>query len=250
MSRFICCLIQYLGQNCVVTSVLWLKMACNPLDVGTSAANMVSSACCAACKGYIVILMTFFDWLHWKFSCLTTSNAANWRKFRQNIFSFECRWVWRHFITRALFPMTVHLVQNQKVVVICACQEYFDIFLSHTEKASGGKNFTHLPQDKMAAVVADDIFKCIFLNENDRIPIKISPTFVPKGPINNIPALVQIMVWRRSGDKPLSEPMMVSLLAHICVTQPQWVNNSSAGFVYIQDTRKLGQNCACWCPNN
>ena len=33
--------------------------------------------------------------------------------------------------------------------------------------------------------------------------------FVPKGPINNIPALVQIMAWRRLGDKPLSEPMMV-----------------------------------------
>ena len=38
-----------------------------------------------------------------------------------------------------------------------------------------------------------------------------------------IPALVQIMAWRRPGDKPLSEPMMVSLLTHICVTRPQWV---------------------------
>ena len=32
------------------------------------------------------------------------------------------------------------------------------------------------------------------------------------------------MAWRRSGDKPLSEPVMVSLLTHICVTRPQWVN--------------------------
>ena len=39
----------------------------------------------------------------------------------------------------------------------------------------------------------------------------------------NIPALVQIMAWRCSGDKPLSEPMMVSLLTRICVTRPQWV---------------------------
>ena len=52
---------------------------------------------------------------------------------------------------------------------------------------------------------ADDIFKCIFFNENDWISIKISTKFVPKGPINNIPALVQIMAWRHSGDKPLSE---------------------------------------------
>ena len=53
-----------------------------------------------------------------------------------------------------------------------------------------------------------DVFKCNFLNENVWIPIRISLKFVPKGPINNIPALVQIMAWRRTGDKPLSEPMM------------------------------------------
>ena len=71
---------------------------------------------------------------------------------------------------------------------------------------------------------SDDIFKCIFLNENVWIPIEISLKFVPKGPINNIPALVQIMAWRRSGDKPLSEPMMISLPTHTCVIRPQWVN--------------------------
>ena len=66
---------------------------------------------------------------------------------------------------------------------------------------------------------ADDTFKRIFVNETFRISIKISLKFVPKGPINNIPALVQIMAWRRSGDKPLSEPMMVWLLTHICITR-------------------------------
>ena len=69
----------------------------------------------------------------------------------------------------------------------------------------------------------DDIFKCIFLNENVWIFIKIS-LFFPKGRINNIPALVQIMAWCLRGDKPLSEPMMVSLPMHTCVTLPQWVN--------------------------
>ena len=52
---------------------------------------------------------------------------------------------------------------------------------------------------------ADDIFKCIFLNENVWILIKISLKFVSKGLINNIQALVQIMAWRWLGDKPLSE---------------------------------------------
>ena len=70
---------------------------------------------------------------------------------------------------------------------------------------------------------ADDTFKCIFLNENIRILIKIPLKFVPKGPINNNPALVQIMAWRRLGYKPLSEPMMVRVPTHICVTRPQWV---------------------------
>ena len=72
---------------------------------------------------------------------------------------------------------------------------------------------------------ADDIFTCIFFNENCCILNKFSLKYVRKGPIDNNPALVQIMAWRRSGDKPLSEPMMVSLLTHICVTRPQWVNH-------------------------
>ena len=47
---------------------------------------------------------------------------------------------------------------------------------------------THWGQDKMAAILADDIFKCIFLNENIWIWVKILLKFDPKGPINNIPA--------------------------------------------------------------
>ena len=70
----------------------------------------------------------------------------------------------------------------------------------------------------------DDIFKWIFLNENVWISINISLKFVPRGPINNIPTLVQVMAWRRPGDKPLSEPMMVTLPTHICVTQ--WALNN------------------------
>ena len=68
---------------------------------------------------------------------------------------------------------------------------------------------------------ADDIFTCIFFNENCCILIEFSLKYVRKGPIDNNRALVQIMAWRRSGDKPLSEPMMISLPTHICVTRPQ-----------------------------
>ena len=76
---------------------------------------------------------------------------------------------------------------------------------------------------------AYDIFKCIFLNENAIISIKISLKFVSKASTNNIPPLVQIMAWRRAGDKPLSELMMFISLTHICVTRPQWVNSSYLG---------------------
>ena len=69
----------------------------------------------------------------------------------------------------------------------------------------------------------DDILKCIFLMKMYKF--KISLKFVPHGPINNIPALDQIMAWRRQGDKPLSEPMMVWLPTYICVARPQWVKD-------------------------
>ena len=71
---------------------------------------------------------------------------------------------------------------------------------------------------------ADDGFRYIFLNENIWITIKISLKFIVMGPINDIAALVQIMAWRRPGDKPLFEAMMDRLLTHICVARPQWVN--------------------------
>ena len=49
------------------------------------------------------------------------------------------------------------------------------------------------------------------MNEDVWVLIKIPLKFVNKGQINNIPALVQIMAWRRPGGKPLSEPMMAQL---------------------------------------
>ena len=70
----------------------------------------------------------------------------------------------------------------------------------------------------------DNIFKCISLNENIWTSRKILPKFVHKVPISNIPALVRVKAWHWAGDTPLSEPMMVDLLIHICVTWPKWVN--------------------------
>ena len=41
--------------------------------------------------------------------------------------------------------------------------------------------------------------------------------------LTKIQVLVLIMACCRPGDKPLSELMLVRLLMHICLTQPQWV---------------------------
>ena len=103
------------------------------------------------------------------------------------------------------------IVWNQRVTVMPCDSSILPAEFSTLRPRQNGRHF------------ADDTFKSIFLNENVSISIKVSLRFVPNGPINNIPALVQKMACRRPGDKPLSEPMMVRLATHICVSRPQWV---------------------------
>ena len=98
------------------------------------------------------------------------------------------------------------------------------IYMSNEFDCPSAKLFNILRPKQNGRHFADDTFKPIFLNENMWISIKISLNVVSKGPIHNIAALVEIMAWRRSGDKPLSEPTVVRLLTHIYVTRPQWVN--------------------------
>ena len=50
------------------------------------------------------------------------------------------------------------------------------------------------------------------LKENVWIFIKISLKFVPKGPIDNKPALVEVMAWHSTGNKPLPEPMLTQFI--------------------------------------
>ena len=83
---------------------------------------------------------------------------------------------------------------------------------------------THWGWDKIRCHFIDDIFMCIFLNENVWISLKISLKFIPKVRINQLPALIQILAWCRPGNKLSYESMMISLLMHsIYITQLQWV---------------------------
>ena len=52
----------------------------------------------------------------------------------------------------------------------------------------------------------------------------------------------QIMAWILNGSMPLSEPMTVSLLTHICVTQFQWIS--------CLIPEKNGTQHDSWCSNS
>ena len=125
-----------------------------------------------------------------------------WKKFKTH----ETRWwsSWKH-------DMLTQIIDLWNILFSC-------LHLSRTYA------FNKLMPRRDGRHFADDIFTCIFLNENAGISIKISLKFVRKGQINNIPTLVQIMAWRRPGGKSLSEPMIFSLLTHICVTRSHWIN--------------------------
>ena len=90
------------------------------------------------------------------------------------------------------------------------CQNHY--WLNSSPPGQNGRHF------------ADDIFKCTFVNEKFCILIWISLKFVPKDPIDNTPALVQVMAWCRAGDEPLSEPLLSSSVKHICDTRGRWDN--------------------------
>ena len=101
---------------------------------------------------------------------------------------------------------------------------------------SPGQNVCHF---------TDNIFKYILVKENVWISLNISQKFLPIVQIHSIPALVKIMAWCWSGDKPLSEPMMVSLLTHICITRPQWVK-SLAWTIMEAHAKQLRNKLSCY----
>ena len=85
--------------------------------------------------------------------------------------------------------------------------------------------------------LVDAIFKCIFFNGKFWIVNTHPPKFVLMDPINNNPPLAQIMAWRRPGDKPLSEPVIVNLLTPLCVnelnTKIQWYQGMKTTKLYL-----------------
>ena len=119
------------------------------------------------------------------------------------------------------------------------------ICLPENCRAAIKHTWTHWGRAKVVAISLTT-----FSNENVWILLNISPKFVPRVRINNIPTLIQIMAWRQPGDKPLFEPMMVNLLTHICVTRPHWVNSFVVNIVveniyYISYTHDMTSKTYC-----
>ena len=76
---------------------------------------------------------------------------------------------------------------------------------------------THLPLDKMAAISQTKFCTCIFMNERF-LHSDSSFTEVYIWLTNWQSLLVRVMAWRRTGDKPLPEPMLTKFTdAYICV---------------------------------
>ena len=106
--------------------------------------------------------------------------------------------------------LVFHLDRCQQVL-LCQCQKnwcYIQIGSCHglvimlcSWLYVIGVNFNTLRLRGNGRHFPDDIFKWISLYENVWISIKIPLNFIPKGLINNSPALVLIMAWHWPGDK-------------------------------------------------
>ena len=147
--------------------------------------------------------------------------------------------IWQAIVVKhpASLKVTFTLLRrpfDQQTKRCCWCFIVYSSRARQAPRAPAHKYINTLRPRPNRRQFADDTFKCIFENENEWILPRISLKFVPKVRINNISALVQIMAWRRPGDRPLSEPMMASILTHICVTRPQW------GKLYIYFSESLG----------
>ena len=113
----------------------------------------------------------------------------------------------------------IRLLSTKKFSCIEIC---FCVFIEISLASHYIHGLTYWCRDKMATI-SQTTLSNVFLWMKLRILITISLKFVAKDSINNTLSLVQIMAWRRPGDKPLSVPLMARLLMHICFSRPQWV---------------------------
>ena len=117
---------------------------------------------------------------------------SNGDHFTQYLFTNETDWKELWYLTRVIIPGLITL-------------------FSMEEEVSSSFNTNSSPPWQNGRHCADDVFKCIFMNEKFCILNRHSPKFVLKGLIKKKSVLVQVMAWRRVGDKPLTESKLIEL---------------------------------------
>ena len=160
-------------------------------------------------------------WLRWKLS--------KWQRSEQLVTKVSSKWQHCHFSALTaihIMRIEAHGSKDRRLYL------HYHRWLYQQLRNLYRWKYSHLyrPRPRRSSDhFAHDRFELIFLFENIWMSLKISLNFVHKVLIRNIPSLVQIslMAWRRQGNKPLSEPVMVSVLTHIYiyiyVTQPLWL---------------------------
>ena len=131
--------------------------------------------------------------------------------------SHEHHGVWNH--RQLIECSTIVQVNNprwsvdspDKGTVMCKVSPQHDIIMNDLHPHWCFCLINSSPPGQNGHHFADNIFKCIFMDEKFYILTWISLKFVPKGPIDNDAALVQVIAWHQTSDKPLPEPMLTQL---------------------------------------
>ena len=157
-------------------------------------------------KSYIIwILYCLFWWCKHKFVGHVMVHVSLWASYNASSIIMLLQ-IYISFLTSSI-PISSHASQQWPIVAWCFKR----------------LSFLHIETETRWPTFCRRHFQVHFLEWIYFNWDWFFPDFFSKSQIDNIPALVQMMPWRRSGDKPTSEPMMVCLLTHIFVTQPQWV---------------------------
>ena len=175
MATRLTCPIWIVPFTSLFSRVFWFSIRCLIVTIFKTSKSPVG----------MIIVIVYYMRCSWQFSCLRLIFYLRLSK----ISSDETRRCICNVFSHWLRPYSA--IDIKKNRICCGDFYLFDnsVLMPPSLRArQNGCDFT------------DNIFKCIFVNENVSILIKISLKFVPKGPIDNIPALVQIKAWRQPGD--------------------------------------------------
>ena len=142
----------------------------------------------------------------------------------------------KSFVQHSGWQEMVSLCSLIRLIGVCADRDHPEFLCSRSDSrhlevhvaAAGGWFTRYRPREVRNSIYR---YRKIHIDYRSKFLYRfISPISIIYGnTINNIPVLVQIMTRRFPVDKPLSEPLMVSLQTHIQVTWPQWVNSLDPG---------------------